>query len=607
MQSIFKNPLTFFTYYDLHIRFTDFDDVVWSNAGNDFIFTYDGDDIIDGGAGNDIIAGGDGADMINGGDGVDTADYSSSALAVNIDLQNNTFSGGEAEGDILTTVENIIGSNVSGERDYIYGDDNDNKIEGLDGDDILQGGGGEDIIDGGDGWDWVKYTRSDEGINVNLATNVNTGGDAEGDQIFNTEAIEGSAHDDVIVGQDGKDYIRAGDGDDYLDGGLGIDQLHGGKGDDTYYYASGRDTAHEKAGEGVDRVVFDAAWSPEDVSISINPTTGAAVFTFVAGVHELIFNYLPHFEVFSFDGHPDMNINDLLAIANGSDNEGTAGDDVFIGDADSESYDGLGGNDTLDYSASIDAVRVDLEAGTGSAGDAAGDSYTSIENVMGSDSSTVRDYIYGDDADNHIEGLAGNDILEGGGGADVIDGGAGWDWLFYTRSDEGVNLNLETGVHTGGDAEGDTIIGIEGIRGSDHNDTMRGGDGNDQLHGQDGNDVLTGGMGRDLLYGGDGADEFVFEAISTYDRVDIIRDFDSSEGDTLNITDLLANYDPLDDMISDFVQLDNSGSNTNVMINESGEAGGDFVTAFSIQGGISDTLSDLINNDILVTDQFAVI
>ncbi len=69
------------------------------------------------------------------------------------------------------------------------------------------------------------------------------------------------------------------------------------------------------------------------------------------------------------------------------------------------------------------------------------------------------------------------------------------------------------------------------------NDTLLGGEGNDLLFGGAGNDMLTGGKGNDILSGGAGADTFVWKAGDI--GQDVIKDFKLSEGDRLDLTDLL--------------------------------------------------------------------
>ncbi|WP_419737540.1 hypothetical protein [Pseudomonas sp. COR18] len=63
-------------------------------------------------------------------------------------------------------------------------------------------------------------------------------------------------------------------------------------------------------------------------------------------------------------------------------------------------------------------------------------------------------------------------MLDGGAGADVLNGGAGTDTASYANSTAGVTVNLVTGTGVGGDAQGDTLMGIESVVGSAFNDTL---------------------------------------------------------------------------------------------------------------------------------------
>lgn len=73
------------------------------------------------------------------------------------------------------------------------------------------------------------------------------------------------------------------------------------------------------------------------------------------------------------------------------------------------------------------------------------------------------DYIYGNDYQQQLWGVGGNDHLKGNGGNDDLRGGGG-------------------------------------------SDTLEGNGGSDVLRGGIGNDVLSGGPGYDYCYGGDGGD-----------------------------------------------------------------------------------------------------
>ncbi len=227
--------------------------------------------------------------------------------------------------------------------------------------------------------------------------------------------------------------------------------------------------------------------------------------------------------------------NDTLFGGAGNDTLlGQAGNDTLEGSTGADIIDGGTGFDTADFSRAISAVTVDLVSG-GLKGEATGDKYISIEQVVGSSyndqllGSANADVLDGRGGADVLRGRDGNDTLRGGAGADTLDGGNGFDTATYYDSANGVVLSLLKALGTGGDAAGDSFIGIErvqgsnvgadSITGSDAYDVLEGygGDdalfglaGNDYLHGGDGNDALTGGLGNDTMVGGKGFDTAFF-------------------------------------------------------------------------------------------------
>jgi Ca2+-binding RTX toxin-like protein len=124
--------------------------------------------------------------------------------------------------------------------------------------------------------------------------------------------------------------------------------------------------------------------------------------------------------------------NDTIEAGLGDDTVfGGTGDDLFLdsqtGAGDGDQYDGGSGNDTISYSGSAHAVNVNLQAGTGTGGAADGDSYTGVENVIGSDGD---DTIIGDVQANVIQGDLGNDTIDGRDGNDSLSGGEGDDVIY---------------------------------------------------------------------------------------------------------------------------------------------------------------------------------
>jgi Ca2+-binding RTX toxin-like protein len=165
------------------------------------------------------------------------------------------------------------------------------------------------------------------------------------------------------------------------------------------------------------------------------------------------------------------------------------------------------------------------------------------------------DTIFGYGGNDSIFGLGGNDEIKGGGGADTLNGGSGTDTANYSDSSVGVVVSLESGTGTGGTAQGDTLISIENLTGSAHedflignagnnvltgledDDILKGGGGNDTLYGDSGNDMLKGGGGADTLNGGSGVDTAAYNESSVGVFVSLYNDvaaYGDAEGDELN-------------------------------------------------------------------------
>jgi serralysin len=107
--------------------------------------------------------------------------------------------------------------------------------------------------------------------------------------------------------------------------------------------------------------------------------------------------------------------------------QGTNGNDLFFATADAEVFDGLLGSDTVSFASSSVGVVVSLSGYEVNTGFARGDSFISIDNLIGS---SFNDVLTGDLGSNLLNGGAGADTLIGGLGADTLTGGTGLDWLY---------------------------------------------------------------------------------------------------------------------------------------------------------------------------------
>ena len=415
-----------------------------------------GPDTINGLGGDDTLDGSPGADTLDGGSGSDTARYIDSPAGVTIDLSAAPDAGGyvrgaggDAEGDRLKNIEELVGSDYG---DRLTGDDNVNWFSGLDGDDTLSGSGGDDTLiggsgadtlDGGPGSDIANYMFSPAGVTIDLSAVPDAGGyvrgaggDAEGDRLKNIERLQGSNYGDRLTGDDNANWFSSLGGDDTLIGGGGDDTLIGGGGDDTLSGGGGDDT---------------------------------------------------------LTGGPGGN--DILTGGGGNDTlQGGGGNDTLNGGPGADMLDGGAGSDFASYEDSARGVLVRLHDARGvKNGDAQGDTLTGIEHLVGSQ---YNDTLAGDGGDNILRGEEGDDTLYGGpaGGDDRMYGGNGDDRIFAGKGD-------------------DTLTGGAGV------DVMKGGPGEDVLV-VDGNDM-------DILYGGPDADRFQFFPSDLGGG--IIRDFTNGE------------------------------------------------------------------------------
>lgn len=152
---------------------------------------------------------------------------------------------------------------------------------------------------------------------------------------------------------------------------------------------------------------------------------------------------------------------------------GGSGNDLMVSGADADIFNGGSGTDTVSYESAAAGVVVDLFSFTINTGEAANDTFSSVENLTGSQ--------YGDS-------------LRGDAGANRIFGGMG----------------------------NDTLAGRNG------DDTLIGNGGNDLIKGGSGNDIIRGADGADKLYGEAGSDVFVFRSVTEsglFGASDRIQDF----------------------------------------------------------------------------------
>jgi len=337
--------------------------------------------------------------------------------------------------------------------------------------------------------------------------------------------------------------------------------------------------------------------------------------------------------------------NDALTGGLGNDSlSGLAGDDTLTGSAGDDTLDGGVGIDRAFYKDATGPVTVNLALGTASGAGVGSDTLISIENVVGS---SFDDTLIGDDNNNTLNVILGNDTLTGGAGVDFFNlssnvadtsvvtitdftAGTGGDNISVptsklsgyanvpgnnpfatgnarlTQSGTDTLLQLDTDGPGGTNAfqtiailnhatKGDLVA--SNLSSFDPNGTVSG----IKLSGTAGNDTLTGGLGNDTITGGAGADNYVLRNSALDTSVDTITDFIAGGGgDRLSIpTFQLTNYTLGNPFGTGHARLTQSGTDTLLELDLDGNAGPGTFQTIAILNNVDKTAL-LINN--FVTD-----
>ena len=437
------------------------------------------------------------------------------------------------------------------------------------------------------------------------------------------DVIVAGGGNDTVIGGDGDDLLFGQGGDDTLSGGEGSDLLDGGAGDDTLL-SDGNDVLH--GGAGTDTVKFT---SDDGVQLDLSDAEIESVLGSLGddelsalGLKDAIYmNGGAGNDILSSGAGEDSLLggsgDDILDGGLGNDVlDGGAGDDRFVGNEGADTMLGGDGQDTVDYSGSDQGIELSLETG-GTAGDAAGDTFNGIENVIGTNQDDViagdgadntldagagDDSLSGQDGDDYLLAGDGDDILDGGQGDDVLDGGAGADQLSGGDGQDQLTGGAGDDVLDGGD--GSDVL--DGGTGDDH---LTGGTGADHLSGGEGNDILDAGEGVDLVDAGDGDDTIIGrgdgDVIDGGAGSDLLDYGQSDDGVRLDMSDTKGyETDHLEDRAQDIEAVTGSGFNDDLAgsaLNETFEAG---AGADTVSGRLGDDeLSGGAGDDTLLGQQ----
>jgi len=367
-----------------------------------------------GGVGNDYIYVTAISGTYYGGGGTNVMDYSMETTPVNMWF-NTAVGGTDSLGDAFKSFQVVVGAIAGNSTFYMYGN---YPI-------TITAQGTNNTVD------FSNITS--QSVNVNLITNVNSGG-AAGDVFYNMSTVVGSANGgDHFVGTSNVTFV-VNAGNNVIEGGA-------------ISYARMSDGGNGHGG----------------VTVQMGATTGSDTLgDTLTNVHGFIGNGSGQNELDYSNIASPLTINTV----SGTDSQGDTfsqfqnfvgagtGNTVFLAADSNQTFTGNGTNNTLSYQAAGAAITVSLVAETAS-GAGFNSTFSDISNVMGS--LNGGDVITGDANDNTITEFTGTNVVIGGGGNDTVYTGSGNDTV---TQNNGGSLNVI--VNAAGNTGTDVFTGVSG-------------------------------------------------------------------------------------------------------------------------------------------------
>ena len=561
---------------DLEIYASEDDDIVWTNEGNDYVEGNEGDDILNGGPGHDTLKGGEqndmltgasGNDILDGGINFDVAVYTGDFSNYSLSEINGTLTIHDAVGtdgtDTLVNIEKLIFSDGIYENGYFIPDTPDLTFTAS---------------------DFESYTKQDGVSAVHTVTGnteLNLSGNAwkalDFDYVVTEDTYVTFDYKTVTDGEvQGLVFLR--DGLDPAD--MSVNNLHE---EGEFIRLDGI-----QAYNGTDNLYTEpnGTWQSITIKLSDYNAIGSEIdhLVFVndddAGIGgESAFRNIKVFES-GFTGFL------VPAPENAPDLTFTA--------SDFESYtkqDGVSAVHTVTGNTELNL--------SGNAWKALDFDYVVTED-------TYVTFDYKTVTDGEVQGLvflrdgldpadmSVNNLHEEGEfiRLDGIQAYNGTDNLYTEPNGTWQSITIKLSDYNAIGSEIDHLVFVNdddaGIGGESAFRNIKVFESNG-IYGDALDNIITGTSEADYLYGDGGADTFLFENLSAFDAVDVIADFDIGENDALDVSDLLSGYDPFTDLITDFVQITDNGTDSILSVDADGGADG-FVQIATLQAvtGLTD-------------------
>lgn len=447
-----------------------------------------------------------------------------------------------------------------------------------------------------------------------------------------------------ILGTSGNDRLVGSSGDDVIAGGLGRDVLRGGAGADTFVW-SASDLGNKldvlrdfDLGQG-DRLDLSGLFNNAEINANNIGNYIQITQTFTANILSV--------DV-TGSGTSFQDVVKITGLDSQLDLDTLYTQGLYVSDSNNVSDQSLPSEEQAPPESTNEGVETVISSGEDVdtllaqwqegyiQGNTLLGNYADNTFIGGSRTDTLR----GRDGNDTMYGVSGNDLLEGGGGDDYLNGGDGIDiaefmddisefsFEFVDEStiivshsgllgtDTLIDIEIlrfnddyfsRSGLEGSGtpDPQYNEILGTEysdRLYGTEENDAIYGLEGRDWVFGDAGDDLIHGGAGADKLYGGAGADTFSWSHDDIDGSWDKIRDFDVSEGDTLDISSIIS-FNENEDVITDFLRISdqNSRGAVRVYIDSDGAENGSVFTRLAIVTGLEGQTneSELLSSGVI--------
>ena len=390
-------------------------DIFIGESGNDWIATGTGSSWVDAGAGDDYLAAPAGNAVLLGGAGNDTIEVGASS---NPAPGTYYLSGGSGNDTLIAH---------AGLATFVGGTGTDTETGGsgkntylVDPSDMTASSSSSTLVISGSGnYNTLSFARVTANVYVDLRSDdtnhsFGNGSPQAGMQQVSTDTFV-IPYTTVTISD--IQSLTGGSGNDWfcntaamtstLSGGAGNDDLNGWGVNNTLEGGPGADIID--GWYGVNTVTYEGS----SAGVYVNLATGEAYGGDADG--DVLEGSLQNLTGSAYD-------DTLVGTSAANTLSGNAGDDTFVYSGGGDAYLGGDGFDTVDYSGAGSAITVNLQNGS-SGGAASGDSYSSIEKIIGTR--------YNDT----LTGNSSGDTFEGGGGTDTISGGSGSDTYILGRGD----------------------------------------------------------------------------------------------------------------------------------------------------------------------------